>query len=1225
MGKRLRWLWVLVTAVFVCAGSVVTARGREARMPGFAATPNAAAFLKEPVSGGVTWSGFCWHASLMDATLLGQGSTQAAWLTSQEREHEYVGQGYTVTFVLDQQWDVAYTARVIVRNTGDKTVDDWCLDLPLDSDITNIWNADVVRREDGTYRIKNKGWNQDVPVGGSVEFGFEARGQFPGFPAACEIVGERVSVNPADYEVTYSLRSDWGTGFDGILTLRNRSNKAIEDWTLSLEFDNEISNIWGASIADRKGMRYELTCPDYRQNINPGEVVEIGFTVQSGTSKHRASVAGMTMMDTDASPSAPVAVKIDSSVFTKLAVGDDGREAYFAGPMDEIPGTLKGADDVRDLRYVVERDGRAVSSGSVDVAESWKIRGFRFAWGENRIRVTATDVHGRERTDSIDVYNIDPTNMGDLVNDPDEQGYMFTHDTDGDTLPDLMEIELTITNPFKVDTSGDGVSDADEDRDNDGLTNGQEARLGTDPASADTDDDGLSDVAEANRHHTDPLSEDTDGDGAGDAWELEHGFDPLVHDDSFTITTKLEVSDKIRDMSLTITGDGKAAEHLCVEPIRTVPFGEEMPGYLGDCHEFSTDGSLDSATVSYTLDESLFSNPDFKPRLYRFNEETQLLEEVEGQFLEGNVLTAKLSHFSKYVVRDAIKSDDRLWGFGLEYDDGQGPEYGKLDVAFVIDSSGSMSWNDSKGVRKDVTNVFIDKLTEHDRAAVIGFDHSAELLAPLGSDKGTLHAAVARIDSSGGTSISVAMSAAIDMFTSPDYDGDGRARYIVLLTDGDGDYDDAYTQVAKQNGIVVYTVGLGDHVSEALLRRIAEGTGGEYYHASEADKLTGIFDAIYNWMDLYKDSDSDGLSDYYEKQMARGNLRLGSDIPLTGISYLNSDSDGDGLKDGEEITIRSEWMQQAGTTPSRYIYAFLRSDPTKEDTDGDGMHDGRPRATRGVEVVPKDPEPLHVNFRDMPGIWDRQYDEAEAGNFATELGEWDKYSISWDMLKELLGLNSPADFIKTEIAVRGGSEFLNFKLDNKGKAIHSQVETWQKFWGYNDLYDVVFHVGTQGRMSKKKFPFPMGEEEYIVWAWQGYYINLGSGSEIGMYRRVVSTPEDIFGWKATSLEHWAAIDFELPMTLGLYNHRAAGDIDTVFCWAPSAWQWWITGFNPDFSEVVVTDMVSVGSMDLSGRIGMYEALKGKVQGEPSLRDLMVFDDKSRKAWLVWRGEEDQLW
>ena len=32
-----------------------------------------------------------------------------------------------------------------------------------------------------------------------------------------------------------------------------------------------------------------------------------------------------------------------------------------------------------------------------------------------------------------------------------------------------------------------------------------------------------------------------------------------------------------------------------------------------------------------------------------------------------------------------------------------------------------------------------------------------------------------------------------------------------------------------------------------------------------------------------------------------------------------------------------------------------------------------------------------------------------------------------------------------------------------------------------------------------------------------------------------------------------------------------------------------------------------------------------VGGDPEKRDLMVFDDKSRKAWLVWRGEGDQLW
>lgn len=40
---------------------------------------------------------------------------------------------------------------------------------------------------------------------------------------------------------------------------------------------------------------------------------------------------------------------------------------------------------------------------------------------------------------------------------------------------------------------------------------------------------------------------------------------------------------------------------------------------------------------------------------------------------------------------------------------------------------------------------------------------------------------------------------------------------------------------------------------------------------------------------------------------------------------------------------------------------------------------------------------------------------------------------------------------------------------------------------------------------------------------------------------------------------------------------------------------------------------------------MCEALRDGVGGDPEKRDPMVFDDGRRKAWLVWRGEEDQLW
>ncbi|MEM7383617.1 MAG: LamG-like jellyroll fold domain-containing protein [Verrucomicrobiota bacterium] len=90
-------------------------------------------------------------------------------------------------------------------------------------------------------------------------------------------------------------------------------------------------------------------------------------------------------------------------------------------------------------------------------------------------------------------------------------------DTDGDTLSDFDEVEVHMTNPLVLDTDEDGFEDgvelaagndptdpSDGDNDRDGLTNGQEAELGTDP-----------------------LNRDTDGDRFSDSFEVANGFDPL--------------------------------------------------------------------------------------------------------------------------------------------------------------------------------------------------------------------------------------------------------------------------------------------------------------------------------------------------------------------------------------------------------------------------------------------------------------------------------------------------------------------------------------------------------------------------------------------------------------------------------------------------------------------------------------------------------------------------
>ena len=64
------------------------------------------------------------------------------------------------------------------------------------------------------------------------------------------------------------------------------------------------------------------------------------------------------------------------------------------------------------------------------------------------------------------------------------------------------------------------------DSDNDGLTDEEERRIGTNPNNFDSDNDGLTDNAEVKIYKTDPLNPDTDGDGYKDGQEVSNGYDP---------------------------------------------------------------------------------------------------------------------------------------------------------------------------------------------------------------------------------------------------------------------------------------------------------------------------------------------------------------------------------------------------------------------------------------------------------------------------------------------------------------------------------------------------------------------------------------------------------------------------------------------------------------------------------------------------------------------------
>lgn len=81
-----------------------------------------------------------------------------------------------------------------------------------------------------------------------------------------------------------------------------------------------------------------------------------------------------------------------------------------------------------------------------------------------------------------------------------------------DSIPDTAKVTVEVVVPL--------------DSDGDGLTDEEEAGLGTDPFNPDSDADGLSDGEEVNTYGTDPLNGDTDGDGFSDGYEVANNSDP---------------------------------------------------------------------------------------------------------------------------------------------------------------------------------------------------------------------------------------------------------------------------------------------------------------------------------------------------------------------------------------------------------------------------------------------------------------------------------------------------------------------------------------------------------------------------------------------------------------------------------------------------------------------------------------------------------------------------
>ncbi|MCK5548718.1 MAG: VWA domain-containing protein, partial [Thermoplasmata archaeon] len=233
------------------------------------------------------------------------------------------------------------------------------------------------------------------------------------------------------------------------------------------------------------------------------------------------------------------------------------------------------------------------------------------------------------------------------------------------------------------------------------------------------------------------------------------------------------------------------------------------------------------------------------------------------------------------------------------------------DTVFIIDSSGSMGGsrmpsypgacispgNDPGGIRIQAVKQYIDKMSDEDRAAIIGFaadpDHNYLGGAWLTQDVAffgpvephhfrnteTGNKTLIKNDTDtllfcgGGTNTEMALQFAL-LELVPGYvpgplsnptgrtfpidnpgDTDG-IRYgndthwwiIILLTDGDPSHPESATNdevaFAAANNVRIYTIGLGNVDESYLNQSIAQPTGGEYIYAAKAEDLPQVYERI---------------------------------------------------------------------------------------------------------------------------------------------------------------------------------------------------------------------------------------------------------------------------------------------------------------------------------------------------------------------------------------------
>jgi aryl-phospho-beta-D-glucosidase BglC (GH1 family) len=126
-------------------------------------------------------------------------------------------------------------------------------------------------------------------------------------------------LTPTGPAINFAVVNDWGSGFQGQITITDNLPTPINNWSLNFNFNPTITSMWNGNISSHSSNQYVVANAGYDASIAPGQSVTIGFLGTPGNVKDQPSDV---MLSYDGSSNHPPTVAKPASASQSVVTGN---------------------------------------------------------------------------------------------------------------------------------------------------------------------------------------------------------------------------------------------------------------------------------------------------------------------------------------------------------------------------------------------------------------------------------------------------------------------------------------------------------------------------------------------------------------------------------------------------------------------------------------------------------------------------------------------------------------------------------------------------------------------------------------------------------------------------------------------------------------------------------------------------------------------------------------